>query len=71
MPSKTIRGIRRGTKEETFLRSDNGDGHNEINGNNGASRGYVQAMMPECRFLRRLRKRQEAKEIRKLNRKNK
>ena len=71
MPSKTIRGIRRGTKEETFLRSDNGDGHNEVSGNRGASRGYSQAMMPESRFLRRLRERQEAKEIRKLNRKNK
>tara|TARA_Y100000766_G_scaffold267103_1_gene261999 strand:- start:1527 stop:1739 length:213 start_codon:yes stop_codon:yes gene_type:complete len=70
MPSKGIRGVRQGTKEETFLRSDNGDGKHRL-GHQGASRGFLQPMMNESRFMRRLRKREVAREAKRLNRKNK
>ena len=74
MPSKKINQIRgdRGSKEVTFLMSTSGGGHTvESHAHTIDGKGFKVVVSPESRYARRAKKRQEARQRRKLNRKNK
>ena len=64
---RQIKNCREGSKEDTFMRNQNKA--------EGAKWGYATGMgkltWPESRFMRRLRKREAAREAKRLNRKNK